>query len=62
MKWKLAIVALLYALVIACGVSTPEPSGTDPRTDGTYATANARIDAMQTAISADLTAQAVQKP
>lgn len=52
----LAIVFVL-ALLLACGKGEPrEPT---PRIDDVYATANARIDEMQTAISADMTARAI---
>ena len=63
MKWTQRAMVYCFAiaiilLVLACGQEPTQPGGD---IDSVYATANARIDQMQTAISADLTAQAIKK-
>lgn len=63
MKWTQRAMVYCFAIaiilmVLACG---QEPSNDNGNINDVYATANARIDQMQTAISADLTAQAIKK-
>ncbi len=57
---KYMAVAFFLAAVLACGVEGGKPEPT-PELDSVYATANARIDQMQTRIAGDLTAEAIKK-
>lgn len=63
MKWTQRRMVYCFVLatiliVLACG---QEPPKSDDNINDVYATANARIDEMQTTIAENLTAQAIKK-